>query len=146
MEIQNDTSIFDLVIDQEGSRYLTEMAKWARLLSILGLILAVLMVIAGIVMALIGSSINSFAGLRGMGPAIGIIYIVLGLLYMYPSWVLLKFASVMPSALKKSDQLLVNEALKNLSSCFRFWGILSVIIIGLYVLVIVGSMLFATFR
>src|SRR5690349_1103025 len=128
MEIQNDTSIFDLVIDQEGSRYLTEMAKWARLLSILGLILAVLMVIAGLVMALIGSSINSFAGLRGMGPAIGIIYIVLGLLYMYPSWVLLKFASVMPSALKKSDQLLVNEALKNLNSCFRFWGILSVII------------------
>jgi hypothetical protein len=146
MEIQNDTSIFDLVIDQEGSRYLTEMAKWARLLSILGLILAVLMVIAGLVMALIGSSINSFAGLRGMGPAIGIIYIVLGLLYMYPSWVLLKFASVMPSALKKSDQLLVNEALKNLNSCFRFWGILSVIIIGLYVLLIVGSMLFATFR
>lgn len=146
MEIQNDTSIFDLVIDQEGSRYLTEMAKWARLLSILGLILAVLMVIAGLVMALIGSSINSFAGLRGMGPAIGIIYIFLGLLYMYPSWVLLKFASVMPSALKKSDQLLVNEALKNLNSCFRFWGILSVIIIGLYVLVIVGSMLFATFR
>ena len=146
MEIQNDTSIFDLVIDQEGSRYLTEMAKWARLLSILGLILAVLMVIAGLVMAFIGSSVNSFAGLRGMGPAIGIIYIVLGLLYMYPSWVLLKFASVMPSALKKSDQLLVNEALKNLNSCFRFWGILSVIIIGLYVLVIVGSMLFATFR
>ncbi len=146
METQNDTSIFDLVIDQEGSRYLTETAKWARLLSILGLILGVLMVIAGLVVALIGSSINSFAGLQGMGPLIGIIYMALGLLYMYPSWMLLKFASAMPTALKKSDQLSVNEALKNLNSCFRFWGILSVIIIGLYVLVIVGSMLFATFR
>jgi hypothetical protein len=146
METQNETSIFDLVIDSEGSGYLAETAKWGRLLSILGIILSVIMVLAGLVIAVIGSSINSFAGLRGMGPILGIVYVALGLLYLYPSWVLLKFASAMPSALKKNDQVLVNEALKNLKSCFRFWGIISLIIIGLYALVFIGGILFASFR
>jgi len=145
IESQNDTSIFDLVIDQEGSNYLTETAKWAKLLSILGLILSGMMVLGGIAVAFLGTTINSIAGLKGLGPFLGIIYLLLGLLYLYPSWMLLQFATTISSGLKKSDQVLVNEGLKNLKSCFRFWGILSLIIIGIYAVVIVGALIFSSF-
>lgn len=147
MEPYNDSSIFDLVIDHEASNYLTDTAKWARLLSILGLIVSILMVFAGLFIAFTGASLSSFGtGIRSIGPILGISYLVLGFVYMYPSWMLLRFASGMPPALKKNDQVLVNDALKNLNSCFRFWGVLSVIIIALYVLVIAGSMVFASLR
>ena len=145
IENQNDTSIFDLVIDQEGSNYLTETAKWARLLSILGLILSALMVLGGIAVAFLGTTLNNISGLRGLGPYLGIIYLLLGLLYLYPSWMLLQFATTISSGLKKSDQVLVNEGLKNLKSCFRFWGILSLIIIGIYAVAIVGALIFSSF-
>ena len=145
IENQNDTSIFDLVIDQDGSNYLTETAKWAKLLSILGLILSVLMVLGGIAVAFLGTTLNNISGLRGLGPFLGIIYLLLGLLYLYPSWALLQFATTISSGLKKSDQVLVNEGLKNLKSCFRFWGILSLIIIGIYAVAIVGALIFSSF-
>lgn len=145
MENQNESSIFDLQIDHEANAYLSEIAKWAKLFSILGLIAGILIVLAGIVTSFISTSLNSFAGMRGMGPLIGVISAIFGAVYLYPSWLLLKFATTMPTALKKNDQLLVNEAFKNLKSCFKFWGIFSLIIIGLYAVIfilgLVGRML-----
>ncbi len=137
MENQNESSIFDLQIDHEANMYLSEIAKWAKLFSILGLIAGILIVLAGIVTSFISTSLNSFAGMRGMGPLIGVLSVVFGAVYLYPSWLLLKFATTMPTALKKNDQLLVNEAFKNLKSCFKFWGIFTLIIIGLYAVVFI---------
>lgn len=134
MENQNETSLFDLVIDNDGQNNLLEIAKWAKLLSIMGLIAGLLVVFAGFIAILLGSSISTFAGMRGLGPIIGVISVIFGLFYLYPSWLLLKYATTMPSAIKKNDQLLVNESLKNLKSCFRFWGILALVILGFYAL------------
>lgn len=134
MENQNETSLFDLVIDNDGQNNLLEIAKWAKLLSIMGLIAGLLVVFAGFIAILLGSSISTFAGMRGLGPIIGVISVIFGLFYLYPSWLLLKYATTMPAAIKKNDQLLVNESLKNLKSCFRFWGILALVILGFYAL------------
>src|SRR5688500_1030350 len=132
MENQIKSSIFDLQIDHEGSSYLTEIAKWSKLFSILGVIVVILIVLVDIVTAFFSTSLNSLAGLRGLGPFVGVLSLLFGAIYLYPSWLLLKFATVLPAALKKGDQLLVNESFKNLKSCFKFWGIVSLIIISLY--------------
>jgi len=132
MENQNESSLFDLQIDNEGSSYLFEIAKWAKLFGILGLIGGVIIILAGLMTAFLSSSLNSFAGLRGFGPVIGIFSVLISIVYLYSSWLLLKFATTMPTGLKKNDQLLVNEALKNLKIFFRFLGILSLVIIGVY--------------
>lgn len=136
------TSIFDGVIDEESSRFLGETAKWAKALSVLSLILGGLMSAAGILIAIVGPGITIIPGLR-LGPVVGIVYLCLGLVYLYPGWMLLQFASSLPSAMQKHDQPLVNKAFINLRNCFRFWGILSVVMIGLYLLVIFGSMVFS---
>ena len=137
MENQHESSIFDLQIDDEASTYLTEIAKWSKFFAVLGLVGGLLVILAGLVTAFLSSSISTFAGMRGMGPMIGILSVLVSVLYLYPSWLLLKFATNMPTALKKNDQLLVNESLKNLKSCFKFWGIVTLIVVGLYVLIFV---------
>lgn len=137
MENGHEHSIFDLVIDHEGQNYLSEVAKWARLISIMGLIMGLIIAFAGILTTMLGDSISAFAGMGGLGPFIGFFSIIMGLVYLYPSWRLLKYATIFPSAIKKNDQLLLNEAFKNLKSCFRFWGILSLIILGFYAIAIV---------
>ena len=141
MESQFESSIFDLQIDDEASGYLTEIAKWSKFFAILGFIGGVFITLAGLVTAFLSSSLDSFAGLRGMGPAVGIFFVILSAAYLYPSWLLLKFATNMPTGLKKNDQLLVNDAFKNLKTCFRFWGVLTLIIIGLYVLVFIAGLI-----
>ena len=140
MENGNEHSIFDLVIDHEGQNYLTEMAKWAKLISIMGLIMGLIIAFAGILTTFLGDSIGAVAGMRGLGPFIGFFSIIMGLVYLYPSWLLLKYATIMPSAIKKNDQLLVNDAFKNLKSCFRFWGILALIILGFYAIAIIAQL------
>lgn len=145
MDGVKESSIFELVIDQEGSDYLKETAKWAKFLSILGLIVGIIMVLAGVVLTFMGGSLGEAMNIPGFGALIGILYLGLGLIYLYPCWKMLQFAGTMPVGLQKSDQTLVNEALRNLKTSFRFWGILSLVIIGLYLLVFVGSMIFAAF-
>ena len=126
MENQIESSIFDLQIDQEGSTYLTEIAKWAKLFSILGIIAGILIVLAG---------------MRGLGPFVGVLSVMFGAIYLYPSWLLLKFATGLPAGINKGDQALVNESFKNLKSCFKFWGIVSLVIIGLYILIFILGLL-----
>jgi hypothetical protein len=140
MENGNEHSIFDLVIDHEGQNHLTEMAKWAKLIAIMGLIMGLIIAFAGVLTTFLGDSIGTIAGMGGLGPYIGFFSIVIGLIYLYPSWLLLKYATIMPSAIKKNDQLLVNEAFKNLKSCFRFWGILALIILGFYAIAIMAQL------
>jgi hypothetical protein len=141
MENQIEASIFDLQIDQEGSTYLAEIAKWAKLFSILGIIAGILIVLAGIVTAFFSSSLDSLAGLRGLGPFVGVLSVMFGAIYLYPSWLLLKFATGLPAGINKGDQALVNESFKNLKSCFKFWGIVSLVIIGLYILIFILGLL-----
>lgn len=146
MENLTDRSIFDLVIDQDGQDHLTEIAKWAKLLGIMGIIMGLIIVFAGIITMLLGSAMDNLAGLRGLGPYIGFFSILFGLIYLYPSWLLLKYATAMPSAIKKNDQLQVNEAFKNLKACFRFWGILALVILGFYAIAIILQLFASALR
>jgi hypothetical protein len=138
---QNESSIFDLSIDNEGSASLAETAKWAKVVAIFGLIVGVLIVLAGFFLSLAGAVVGSvFAALGAIGPYMGIFYIAFGAIMIYPNWKLLKFGSSMSPGLRKSDQLMVNDALKNLKSYFKILGIFMLVMVGIYVLAIVVVM------
>ena len=140
MENDKESSLFDLMIDHDGQNQLTEMAKWAKLIGIMGLIMGLVIAFAGMLSAILGPGSGVYDGLRGLGPILSTISVVVGLVYLYPSWLLLKYATQMPVAVKKNDQLLVNEAFKNLKSCFRFWAILALIVLGFYAIAIIAQL------
>jgi uncharacterized phage infection (PIP) family protein YhgE len=144
MDNTTDSSIFDLAIDEESRSHLFETCKWAKLLSIMGIILSALMVLGGLIFSIVGSTLTSSMGMGAFGSFIGLIYLALGALYFYPSWKLMRFSGNMPAALRKNDQGLVTEAFGNLKSCFKFWGIMTLVIIGLYIVAMLGVTIFSS--
>jgi hypothetical protein len=134
MEQQSD--IFGLNLDHQTQQYLAETAKWGKFLSIIGFILICLLVIAGIFMGSVMATLSEYNELGVIGGgAFSMIYITGALIYFFPTFFLYKFSSAMQVALRNSDQQQLTESFKNLKSCFKFIGILTLIMIGIYVLI-----------
>jgi len=139
-----EKSIFNtLEIDQTGKFNLAEAAKWAKFMGIIGMIMIVLMVLGGLAFITVGSlALDSVSEVSGMmplgGAAFGLIYFVIAALYFYPTWTLLKFGTQTRLGIKNDNQEQFNSGLNNLKNCFKFVGILTVIIIGIYILGIIA--------
>ena len=128
-----------LTISNTAINDLSESGKWTKFLSIIGFIFSGLIVIMGLFSGSIMSSIpngqisNMF---NGMGIIAGGMYILMGLLYFFPSWYLFKFSQKIKKALstQNNNDLNLNAAFNNQKSFYKFWGILTIISIGIYVL------------
>jgi len=149
MEPNMESNLFELQVDHNSSSFLRETAKWAKFLAILGFIGCAMLVLVAL---FVGSSIGAIyqsAGLgNGLGPGIGIVvaifYILFAALYFFPCLYLYNFAAKMQVALRSNDQDQLGLAFKNLKSCFRFIGILTVITLSLCVLGFILGVIGAT--
>lgn len=138
------TSLFDLQMDQEASTYLGEAARWARFLSILGFIMCGLLILVGLFLGSVVST--AFRGSMGSGSVFGgtfftMLYVVIALLYFFPCLYLFQFGSKMRTAQRNNDQQLLSESFKNLKSCFKFFGILAIVVLGLYALALIAAVI-----
>jgi len=147
MEQNTTSNLFELHVDQIGASYLKETARWAKFFAILGFIVCGLMLLGGLFAgSLISAAFStlggaaSSAGFMG-GGFITVIYIAFALLYFFPCLYLFNFASRMQVALRSNDQESLNQSFKNLKSCYRFFGILAIICIGLWVLTIIFAII-----
>ena len=136
MEPNTSSNLFELHIDQNVSSYLGESARWARFLAVVGFIMTALLVLMGLFAgSVIGLMMNRFGngggygtpGAGALGGMVSFIYIAIGLLYFFPCLYLFNFASKMKIALGSNDQEQLGISLRNLKSCFRFVGILTII-------------------
>ena len=136
--MENEKSIFNLELDAIAKNHLTDTAKWARFLAIAGLIGLALILIASIFVSInnatnhddFENSVNRSAYIAGsMIPAI-----LMAVLYFFPCYFMLKFASKMKSAIAADDGASLNEALKNLKITFRYVGILTIIFLALFLI------------
>lgn len=142
MEQNITPNTFALQVDNGNIPYLTEAAKWAKFLSILGFILCALMIVVALFAGtLLSASFSQFdSSLSSMGSAgsvfITVWLLLIALLYFFPSLYLFNFASKMQVAIRNNDQVNLNNSFKNLKSCFKFWGIFLVIILCIYAIAI----------
>jgi len=146
-----DQHLFELQIDQQSISYLGETARWAKFLSIVGFIMCGLMIVlalfAGTLMATLSRfrSNDALQGIAGMGGAfVSLIYIVVALLYFFPCLYLFNFAGKMQTALRNNDQTSLNASFGQLKSCFKFVGILTIIVLSFYILVAIVVISVAT--
>ena len=139
MEQQNqnqDAGLFGLSIDTTGREHLTEAAKWARFLAIIGFVFIALFAVFAIA---VGSFISNMfnrtnlfcEGGSGFSTSmtIGIIiyYLCIALLVFFAYLFLYRFAVNMRMALQGNNQELLNRSFQNLKILYRYWGILTVI-------------------
>ncbi|THU38080.1 hypothetical protein FAM09_15455 [Niastella caeni] len=140
--VGTESNLFELQIDHENMRYLGETAKWAKFLSIVGFVMCGLLVIAAL---FAGSLLSSFSPLGGTMGASGllvtIIYIGGALLYFFPCLYMFNFARKMQMAMNNNDQSTLNASFSNLKSSFKFVGILTIVILSIYLLLILIALI-----
>ena len=128
-------------LDSVAKGYILSTAKWGRFLSIMGFIFIGLMVIGafsiGAIMSSLGGLGGPMAGGLGAfgGAMLTFVYLVLAALMFFPTYYLFKFSTKAISALTNGSGSLT-EALGNLKSVFKFYGIFTIIILSFYVLAI----------
>lgn len=135
-----NTSIFNLSVDEDMKYNMKQIAKWARFLSVVGFVGLGLMMIALIVM--IFTMTRQLMNTTNIG--VVFIYIVVAILYLYPILNLFRFGSGMKIALTNNDQLKMNASIRNLKNCFQYMGILTIIILSIYGLVLIYLLIVAS--
>lgn len=135
-----------LVVSEEMRSYLYDITKWAKFLSIVGFVFAALLILGAFSIPSMISSNPALAakvGALGQGGsmAITIIYLALGLFYFYPSLLLFRISNKGKQGVLFGDQEHLDSAMSNLKSLFKFWGIITIlIIVGYFLLVfLVGA-------
>ena len=143
MEQNQSTPVSGLGIDTSSKFHLAEAARWAKFLSIVGFVVCGLVVILGIFAgSLFSSQTNKYAsefeGMNsigsGIGSAMAIIYIVVAILYFFPCLFLFRFANLMKAALAIDEQDSLIRSFQNLKKMFRYVGILTIVILTLYLI------------
>lgn len=144
MEQNQDSSLFGLGIDPIAKNHLSEAARWAKFLAIIGFIICGLIIVAGIFAGSILSSLRSSqygmyendTNLTGaMTTVMAVMYILIALLYFFPCLFLYRFATKMKTALLGNDQDVLNSSFQNLKITFRYVGIVMIIVLSIYAIV-----------
>jgi hypothetical protein len=135
--VQSGQSITPQMIES-----LRQTKPWVRMFSILGFIGTALMVglaLFIVVGAGIGGAFARQVGFGAVGGVLfGMLYLLLGLLYIFPSLFLFRYASGIASMLKDDTVRGMENALAAQKSFWRFVGILTTIVLCIYALVLVA--------
>lgn len=133
----NTTQTETFTVTHEIKLYLAETAKWGNVLAIVGYVAMGMMVLASLVMIIA----FSFIDLKTAFPLwpLGIVYLLLAGIYYIPVTYLYRFSAQIKLAVHRNDENLYTTGFGNLKSLFKFFGIFTFVILGLYVLVLVGA-------
>lgn len=137
-----------LIFTEEIRSYMYDAARWARFLSIVGFVISALMVMAAFSMgAIISSGLlnNSVYGPLAQigGSALTIVFLFYTLLIFVPSFLLYKYAANSIQGILYMDQSAITESFKKMKSFFRFYGILFLIVMGLYIISFLSAIMTA---
>ena len=148
---ENYIEIKNQKIELEGTTllHMNEIRKWAQFMSILGFVVVGLLLLVGVIF-LIALVTRSSMQIDEFGITLdswmGICYILLALVYFFPVLYMFGFSKFAKQSLlqissgQSSNELMAN-AISYLKKHFRYVGILTIVILALYLLVIIGLLI-----
>jgi hypothetical protein len=128
MEIES-TNTKSLKLTDNSLILMAEIVKWAKFLAICSFVGVGIMVLLGVGMILLQFE-SLKVGLQVL--VMGVFYIGMAVLYLFPALYLYRFATACGEAIEKFNDDTLEEGIENLKSLFRFTGILTIIILSLY--------------
>jgi len=136
---QNENNIptgLPLSVSREIIQYLTETSKWGKFLAIIGYITMGIMVLLG-ALVMFGFSFldrvpSTFPGMRFMG----LFYILMGVFYYFPVTFLYRFSIRVRRGIEENNPDLFEEGFRSQKSLFKFLGIFTIVILGIYALIL----------
>ena len=152
IENQEELLSFDSIAREQ----LSEAARWARFLAIMGFIACGIIVLAGIGMGIVYFFINtastrynysgSFMNSAGRSGFIGLLYIIASVIFLFRCLYMYRFADKMRSGLHVRSRDQVNESFLNLKKMFRYNGIMTIVLVLLYVVILLAALIVAVNR
>ena len=133
-----------MIVNEGMKRDLLSAAKWTKFLCIIGCIGVVLLVLIGILMSVLGSSFG--LGNTPFGAGMGILYLIMAALYIYPLIKGFQFANGTKAACLTDNENELARGFSGLRALLQFFGILNIIVLILYALVAIGACFFAMAR
>lgn len=127
----------ELILTKADRNNFLETAKWGKFLGIIGFIMSGFVVLAGL--SMFGGAFDEVY--PGIGGGIAIIYLLASLLYIFPSLYTYRFSTKLKEGLQQNDQELCSDAYNNLRKLFLFMGIMTIIVLSLYLLIILFALM-----
>src|SRR6478735_2092074 len=143
----------NLTVEPEIKNYLLEAAKWARFMGIVGYVFVGLLVIGaffvGAFMRFLAKTspaeaANNPANSGVFAIVMGAYFIIIALIYYFPSRYLHQFGVNTILALRHNEQISFTQAFSRLISFFKFFGILTLIVLVFYGIWLVFFLVFGT--
>jgi hypothetical protein len=133
-------------------RFLKQTKPWTRFMSIMIFISSAFMVLAGLAVSILGFGLQAIqqnaaasGALTIMRALAGIIYFLIGSLYIAPGVFLWKFSDAINLLEMSHSQQSLEDALKNQKSFWRYVGIMTIIAIAAAFIFIAFSIIIAIF-
>jgi len=142
---ENVESNENMKISRAGLRSLLSIAGWAKFIAIIGLLGLIFIAIIGFSFGSLIAKLLSSLELDAPGIffsiIFGIIYLIMGAIYFYPLWALLKFSNLAKKAIARNDENLLAKALSFLKGHYTYKGILTLISLIFFIFEIVFAII-----
>ncbi len=134
----------DLTVNPDIKNYLAETAKWAKFMGIVGYVFVGLLVVGAFFVGAFMNFITRNApnadtpfNSAAFSIAMGAYFLVIALIYYFPSRYLHQFGVNTQQALRRNEQFSFTQAFSRLKSFFKFFGVLTLVVLVLYGLAMV---------
>jgi len=131
--------------DARAAPHLVELLRqtkpWVTFLAIVGFVFAGLMVLLGLLMMVFGAAKPT----KFPWP-FGLVYLLLALLYIFPSLFLLRYGAAIRRLLDGNGMNALTDALREQKSFWRLVGIMTAVVLCIYALGLVGAFIFGLAR
>jgi hypothetical protein len=134
-------------VTEKTKTALGQSAPWLMFLAVMGYIGCGILALLGLVLALVGGLVSELGGmgdLRGLGrviwPLFGILYIGLAALAFFPALLLHRLSRNAKAYGQGAAANDLEGVAVNLRSLVRYWGIATIVILGVYLLAVLGLM------
>lgn len=129
--MEDNQSILELQVDQTASKNLSDVTRWAKFLSITGLVCMGVMVIFFIVMrsqiaGALSQLIPGFSEIDSFGMLISIVVIGAGLVCVL-MYFLFRGSVLIRKGIESKNQEIFNNGLASLRAYFTMYGVLAVV-------------------
>lgn len=124
-----------LAFSDNAIKYLKSGAGWAKFIAIVGFVFTGLIVLGGLISGVFFAFMGDQMGMGGFPfpPFIfGFIYLIVAVIYFFPTYYLYKFATKAQDAIRMLDSRDIEASLLNLKSLFKFSGIMLIVVLAMY--------------
>jgi len=133
-----------LTLSETTLRHIDTVRKWALFFSILGFIMIGLLGLGFVIMLVGSTALSTYSGMAGgMMVGFAFLYLIFIAIYFFPIYYLFKFSDTIKRALATRNQDDAEVGFGYLMKHFRYVGILTIVILSIYLLIFVAVFVFA---